>query len=111
MLQPGGKVTLLSDGFLIEAARARLVGRVLLPTGVSLTTAPGFGGNINVDDPLSLRIAAPGKSRRMEFLVVLVPLAPGEKEPTIAGTGRSVRIGTREILFDDSGHAPPRLIH
>ncbi len=111
MLQPGGKVTLSNDGFLIETARARLVGRVLLPAGASLTTAPGFGGNINVDDPLSLRIAAPGKNRQMEFLIVLVPLAPGEKEPTVARTGGSVRIGSREVLFDDQGRVPPRLIH
>jgi hypothetical protein len=110
MLQPGGKVTLSGDGFLIETARARLVGRVLLPAGASLTAAAGFGGNINVDDPLSLRITAPGNSRQMEFLVALVPLAPGEKEPKIAGTGRGVRIGTQEVRFGEDGHAAPRLI-
>ena len=111
MLQPGGKVTVSGDTFLIEDPKARLVGRVLLPTGASMTTAPGFGGNINVDDPLSLRIAAPGRSRQMEFLVALVPLAPGEKEPTIAGTGRSVRVGAREVVFDREGRVAPRLIH
>ena len=109
MLQPGGKVSLSTDGFLIEAAGARLAGRVLLPAGAALTTAAGFGGNINVDDPLSLRIAAPGKSRQMEFLVALVPLARGEKEPTIAKTGRGVRIGTQEILFEADGRPAPRL--
>jgi hypothetical protein len=109
MLQPGGKVSLSTDGFLVEAAGARLAGRVLLPAGAALTTAAGFGGNINVADPLSLRIAAPGKSRQMEFLVVLVPLARGEKEPTIAKTGRGVRIGTQEILFEDDGRPAPRL--
>jgi hypothetical protein len=81
----------------------------LLPAGAALTTAAGFGGNINVDDPLSLRIAAPGKSQQMEFLVALVPLARGEKEPTIAKTGRGVRIGTQEILFEDDGRPAPRL--
>jgi hypothetical protein len=110
MLQPGGKVTLSDDGFLLEAAGARLVGRVLLPAGVTLTTAAGFGGNINVDDPLSLRIAAPGTARQMEFLLVLVPLARDEKEPAIVYTDQVVRIGTREIRFEQDGRTRPRLL-
>jgi hypothetical protein len=110
MLQPGGKVTLSGDGFLLEAAGARLVGRVLLPAGVTLTTAAGFGGNVNVDDPLSLRIAAPGTARQMEFLVVLVPLARDEKEPAIAYTDQVVRIGIREIRFEQDGRTRPRLL-
>ena len=109
MLQPGGKVTLSAAGFLIETAGARLVGHVLLPASPSLSTAQGFGGSINVDDPLSLRIAAPGKSQRMEFLVVLIPLVRGEREPAVSKTAGGVRVGAQEVLLQDDARTAPRL--
>ena len=112
MLQPGGELEVDGDGFAIRAERARLIGRVLSPRGCSLSIAPGIGDNINVDDPLSLRISAPARARDVEFIVALVPLAPGESAPEVAlggGAIPAVRVGGEVIEFSPSGAEPPRL--
>ncbi len=108
MLQPAGKVALEPAGFRVETADARLVGRVLSPAGAVLSLSDGIGGNINVTDPLSLRISTPGPANRVEFVVVLVPLAPGEQEPEIAGSAALIRIGRRELAFAGEPHLQRR---
>ncbi len=44
MLQPGGKVTLIPAGFLIQGSRSRLVGKVLSPAGAGMTVVKEVGG-------------------------------------------------------------------
>lgn len=110
MLQPGGNVIPRTAGFVIEAAGARLVGQVLSPSGVALSVVKGIGDNINVDDPQSLRISAPKPARQIEFLVVFVPLAEGEKEPEIARTREGLRIGRQELAFSQEARIRPRLL-
>jgi hypothetical protein len=111
MLQPGGKVIPKAAGFVIEAAAARLIGYVLSPSGVALSVVKGIGDNINVDDPLSLRISAPEPGRQIEFLVALVPLAEGEAEPEITRTRDGLRIGRQELAFSQEGRSKPRLLN
>ncbi len=109
MLQPGGRVTLKEEGFVVEASGARLVGRVLLPAGARMSVVEGVGGNVNVEEPLSLRISAPEATQQMEFLVILIPLAPGEIEPDIRQIREGVRIGRRDLALSPDGRKPPRL--
>ena len=109
MLQPGGKVALVQGGFIIESPRARLIGHVLLPADARMSLSERVGGNINVDDPLSLRISSPAPAAQMEFLVVLVPLAPGEQEPTVTRTVDGVRIGAQKLILTAGGGVVPRL--
>jgi len=111
VLQPGGEVEIDGDTFTIQGEKARLVGRVLAPKGVSMSLALGVGERINVKDPLTLRIAAPGKAREVEFVVVLAPLAEGEEAPEVAGAeadGFGVRLGGEVIVFSAGGDAAPR---
>jgi len=111
MLQPGGEVAVSGDGFVIQAEKARLVGRVLAPAGVTMSVSEGMGENVNVKSPRTLRITAPGKAREIEFVVVLVPLAEGEEEPEIAALAEGVglRVGADRVEFSEDGTAPPRL--
>ncbi len=109
MLQPGGRVTLEKERFVVEAPGAHLVGRVLLPADARVRVVEGIGGNVNVEDPLSLRISAPEAARRMEFLVVLIPLAPGEEEPDIRQIREGVRIGRHNLVLSPDGGKPPQL--
>jgi hypothetical protein len=111
MLQPGGEVEMDGDTFTIQGEKARLVGRVLAPNGVTMTLALGIGEHINVKDPVTLRIAAPEKAREMEFVVVLAPLAEGEEAPEIAAAeadGFGVRLGGEVIVFSADGNTAPR---
>ena len=108
MLQPGGEVAVSGDGFVIQAEKARLVGRVLAPAGVTMSVSEGMGENVNVKSPRTLRITAPRKAREIEFVVVLVPLAEGEEEPEIA-EGVGLRVGADRVEFSEDGTAPPRL--
>jgi len=107
MLQPGGEVELSADGFLIRGKQARLVGKVLSPMGATMALAPGFGESINVDRPFSLRISAPGKARRVEFVVVLAPLAEGEAPPEIELRDGVVRVGEDRTAFSADGRSAP----
>ncbi len=110
MLQPGGEVELAGDGFIIKGEGARLVGRVLAPKGAAAEVVPGIGEHINVESPMTLRIAAPGKARRVEFVVVLVPLAEGEERPEIGaleGTS-GVSVGGDVLALSRNGREPPR---
>jgi hypothetical protein len=112
MLQPGGKVETDGDTFLITGEKARLAGKVLAPAGASMSVAEGIGEHINVEDPLCLRISAPGEAREMEFVVALVPLAEGEEPPTVEqldGVDAGVRVGRDEITFSADGSAPLRM--
>jgi len=111
VLQPGGEVEIDGDTFTIQGEKARLVGRVLAPKGVSMSLAPGVGERINVKDPLTLRIAAPEKAREMEFVVVLAPVAEGEEAPEVAGAeadGFGIRLGGEVIVFSAGGDTAPR---
>ncbi|NWG13436.1 MAG: heparinase II/III family protein [Acidobacteria bacterium] len=109
MLQPGGRVKLNKGGFMVEASGVRLTGRVLSPAQTRMSVVEGIGGNINVEDPLSLRISAPEAAREMEFLVVLIPLAPGEREPDINQLIEGVRIGQHDVILSPDGRTAPRL--
>lgn len=125
MLQPGGAVTFPSigtvsppsaaieagaiDSFVIQGKRARIDARVLSPARVTMRVFPGRG-NINVGDPFTLQISAPQPASEVEFIVVLVPLAEGEKPPAIEGLGEGlagVRVGEETLLFDPTGEGPP----
>ena len=111
VLQPGGEVEIDGDIFTIQGEKARLVGRVLAPKGVTMSLAPGIGERINVKEPLTLRIAAPGKAREVQFVVVLAPVAEGEDPPEIAAAeadGFGVRLGGEVIVFSAGGDAAPR---
>ena len=109
MLQPGGEVVAHGDGFEIRTGHARLVGKVLSPAGVTISTMPGLGENINVPRPFALRIAAPGKAVSVEFIVALVPLAEGEATPEIGSpTLGVVRLGDDELTFFPDGTKPPK---
>jgi hypothetical protein len=109
MLQPGGEVSVKGDTFEIIGEKARLVGKVLSPAGVSMEVLPGIGPRINVKDPKALRISAPEKATEMEFLVVLVPLAEGEATPEITSPAAGVvRIGSDRLVFSKDGDKPPR---
>ena len=111
MLNPGGEVETDADTFTIRCERARLVGKVLRPSGATMEVLPGVGEHINVEDPRCLRIRAPGEGREIEFVVALVPLAEGEEAPNIAateGTLSGVRVGTDTLVFSSEGREPPR---
>jgi len=107
MLQPGGELVMGEGRFEIRGKRARLVGVVLSPEEVALSAAPGYGENINVPQPFSLKIAAPAKRTEVEFLVVLVPLAVGETAPEVARIADGLRVGTEVIAFSPDGKTPP----
>ncbi len=110
MLQPGGPVKVAGDAFTIQCEKSRLVGRVVSPVGCKLDVVAGIGDQINVDSPLTLRIAAPSKSREVEFVVALVPLADGEVAPKIAAPQRSrpgVVVGNEVLVFSADGVQPP----
>jgi hypothetical protein len=107
MLQPGGEVKLDGDSFTIEVKQARLFGKVLEPSGVSMAVLPGLGEHINVESPLTLRISAPGKAKEAEFLVVLAPLAEGEQAPEVAMEGGVVKAGGDALRFSEDGKTAP----
>lgn len=111
VLQPGGKVEADGDSFTIHCEKSQLVGRVLSPRGCTMAVAPGLGEHINVEEPLTLKISAPGQTREVEFVVALVPVTDGEQAPTI-GRPEEDRPGAvvdREVLlFSDDGRAAPR---
>ncbi len=113
MLQPGGQVETGGDTFLITCEKARLAGKVLVPAGASMTAVAGVGDHINIEDPLCLRITAPGRSRQTEFCVVLVPLAKEDEPPKIRsaeGDETGVIVGNHALVFSASGTIPPRSI-
>jgi len=107
MLQPGGEVETAGDTFTIGCEQARLFGRVLAPGGVTMEVLPGVGENINVDDPRTLRISAPGRAKEVEFVVVLVPLAEGEEAPEITTRDGAVCVGGDRIAFSADGKTAP----
>jgi hypothetical protein len=126
MLQPGGPVSFASlhvtagvagpteectaDRFVIQGEKAWLAGRVLAPQAVTMRVLPGIG-NVNVKEPMTLKIATPGPAKEVEFVVVLVPLVDGETAPDIqplkAGQA-GAQIGKDRIIFDPEGKRPPR---
>jgi hypothetical protein len=108
VLQPGGETKLEGDTFLIAAGRARLHGKVLRPAGATMAVLPGLGEHINVKAPLTLRISAPGKSRQVEFLVALVPLAEGEEAPGVSLEGRALRVGADVLELSADAKTAPR---
>jgi hypothetical protein len=68
----------------------------------------GIGDHINVENPKTLRISAPGKVKSMEFVVVLVPLAEGEAVPQISSPAKGVvQIGADTLTFSPAGTKPP----
>ena len=111
MLQPGGKVTTASGGqFSIEGAKVRLNGRVLVPSGITMTLEEGIGGNVNVDDPLSLRISSQNRGKEMEFLVVLVPQDRAQENLPIRVENGVIRVGEMEVRLPSDGKTVPELI-
>jgi len=109
LLQPGGRVALSGNQFQIEGENAQLVGHVLSPTKAEMNLEEGIGGNVNVEDPLSLRISAPGKSREAEFVVVLIPLKPGEEPPQVKVLPRGLQVGEARLSLSYDGRSQPRL--
>ena len=108
MLQPGGEVSVDGDSFEIKGKSARLVGKVLSPANVRMEVRSGIGDHINVENPKTLRISAPGKVKSMEFVVVLVPLAEGEAVPQISSPAKGVvQIGADTLTFSPAGTKPP----
>jgi len=107
MLQPGGEAETAGDTFTIAGKQARLFGKVLAPRGVTIQVLPGVGENINVDNPRTLRISAPGKTKEVEFVVVLVPLAEGEDAPEIMTRDGAVCVGGDKITFSADGKTAP----
>ncbi len=125
MLQPGGPVSFAelhgltgapepteerqADRFVIQGEKASLVGCVLSPQRVTLRVLPGLG-NVNVEKPMALKISAPGPVREIEFLVVFMALAEGEKAPKIeALRGQTgAKVGRERIVFHPEGTLPPR---
>jgi hypothetical protein len=106
MLQPGGEVIPCGDCFEIRGKAARLVGRVLSPSDVTLSLMPGLGEHVNVPAPFSLKLAAPAATEA-EFVVVLVPLAEGESYPTVSLEGGVVRVGGDRIVLSANGEDAP----
>jgi hypothetical protein len=109
VLQPGGRVSFSGNQFLIEGDDVRLVGRVLAPSKVEMSIKEGIGGNLNVEDPMSLRISAPGRLREAEFIVALVPLTPGEEPPQMAGVQGGLQIGRTRLKLSPDGLSQPAL--
>jgi hypothetical protein len=125
MLQPGGPVSFAAlhalpgasepteernaDRFVIQGEKALLVGCVLSPQRVTMRVLPGLG-NVNVEKPMALKISAPGPAREIEFVVVLVTLAEGEKAPKIeALRGQTgAKVGRERIIFHPEGTRPAR---
>jgi len=111
MLQPGGAVSTGTGGrFEIVGSNVQLTGQVLSPAGVGMTVERGIGGNVNVDDPLSLRISAPEKGSEAEFLVVLVPQDRGAQALPVAVEDGVVRVGTMQVLLPADGRTAPVLM-
>jgi hypothetical protein len=108
VLQPGGEVTTEGESFAIHGKQARLLGRVLSPAGAMLTVERGRGEHVNVRSPLTLRITAPGKAEDIEFLVVLVPLADGEKEPEVSFESGALRLDGQRVALPGEGMTAPR---
>jgi hypothetical protein len=112
MLQPAGKIEIDGDTFTIEGESARLFGKVIAPAGAALSLHPGLGEHINVENPLTLRISAPGESAEVEFIVVLVPLVSGQNAPEIAsltGTIPALRVSAQSLGFSPDTLSPPTL--
>lgn len=109
MLQPGGKVSISGDQFLVKGQTNQLLGQVLSPEQVEMNIEKGIGGNVNVEDPLSLRIAAPGKSREVEFLVVLVPLQAGQETPQVKVSSKGLQVGKTIVSLSADGGSQPTL--
>ncbi len=109
MLQPGGEVVVSGSQFRIQGKNTGLAGTVLAPTDVETTVEQGIGGNVNVDDPLSLRISSPDKSRETEFLVVLLPVKSGEDPPPIAMVEEVLQVGDTRLAFSRDGRSQPIL--
>lgn len=107
MLQPGGQVTLESNTFAVDGEKAWLAGHVVAPREVSMLVAPGFGEHINVEDPYTLRISAPGEAKEVEFLVVLLPLTPGEAAAEVKAIPGGVQVGADRVVFPADDLGPP----
>jgi len=111
VLQPGGQVQTDGDGFTIEGEKSRLVGRVLSPSGCTMSIVPGIGEHINVEAPLTLQISAPGQARKVEFVVALAPLGEGEGTPAIAAPTRSrpgAVVHDEVLVFSEDGEGAPK---
>ena len=109
MLQPGGEVVVSGNQFRIKGKNTELAGKVLTPVKADMRVEQGIGGNVNVDDPLSLRISSPGKSSEIEFLVVLLPVKPEEDPPQISMDKEGLEIGETRLVFSRDGRAEPKL--
>lgn len=111
MLQPGGPVEIKDHRtFEIRGSNTRLDGTVLLPAQVTMAAGPGWGDNMNVDDPLSLRISAAAPVREVEFVVVLAPVAAEQPGPAVSGTGHTVQVGRTELRLAPDGRSRPQLV-
>lgn len=100
-----------SDRFVVRGERASLVGVVVSPRRAVMRAFPGLG-NVNVEEPLALRISAPSPVREIEFTVVFVPLAEGEQAPSIEALPGKVgaRVGEDRLVFDPEGTRPPERV-
>jgi hypothetical protein len=109
MLQPGGEVVVSGSQFRIQGKDTELAGKVLIPAKAEMTVEKGIGGNVNVDDPLSLRISSPDRSSETEFVVALLPLKAGEDPPQIAMVEEVLEVGETRLAFSRDGRSQPRL--
>ena len=64
---------------------------------------------MNVQDPLSLRVSAPGKEREVEFVVVLIPLSPGETHPQVRAVPGGLQVGGSRLRLSQDGRSQPEL--
>jgi hypothetical protein len=108
VLQPGGDVQIEGDTFLVQGKHARLFGRVLSPTGAAMAVERGRGEHVNVESPLMLRVAAPGKAQEIEFVIALVPLAEGERTPEVTFENGAVHVGGEQLMLSSDGTTAPR---
>jgi hypothetical protein len=99
-----------TDRFLIQGEKSSLFGVVLSPRKVTMRVLSGLG-TVNVEKPMALKISAASTAREIEFIVVLVPLAQGERAPQIeALPGKSgAKVGGESVVFDADGRRPARL--
>jgi hypothetical protein len=109
MLQPGGKVVVSGSQFRIEGQNTHLAGKVLAPAHVNMTIERGIGGNVNVEDPFSLKISTPSMSSEAEYLVVFVPVTPGEDPLQIVKVGEVLQVGETRLSFSRDGSSQPKL--
>lgn len=109
MLQPHGRITLDRNQFIISGSDHSILGVVAAPDQVESSLSTGLGEKINVEDPLTLRVSAPGKRREVEFRVVLVPFKNGAPLPTLASSPDKIRVEGVEYRFSHDGRSAPQI--